>query len=219
MSEQAINIADIRQDYILAQLDEATAGADPIAFFKQWFLEAEASRITEVNAMTLATVDGLGKPHARTVLLKGLEERGFVFYTNYDSNKGQEMAANAHVSLLFFWKELERQVRIEGVVEKVPAADSDAYFGSRPESSQLGAWASPQSQQITHRSVLELNYATYEKEFSGVKVPRPPHWGGYIVVPERIEFWQGRASRMHDRIVFKRSIETAASWLRFRLAP
>lgn len=216
MSDKPLNIADIRMDYMLAALDEETAGTDPIAFFSKWFKEAESARITEINAMTLATADAQNRPHARIVLLKGLDDRGFVFFTNYDSAKGQHIAENPNVSLLFFWKELERQVRIDGRIEKVPAEESDIYFHSRPEGSRLGAWASPQSREIPHRNILELNYAKYEAEFSGISIPRPEHWGGYIVIPERIEFWQGRSSRMHDRILFKRD---GAAWNRSRLAP
>ena len=216
MSDKPLNIADIRMDYMLAALDEETAGTDPIAFFSKWFKEAESARITEINAMTLATADAQNRPHARIVLLKGLDDRGFVFFTNYDSAKGQHIAENPNVSLLFFWKELERQVRIDGRIEKVPAEESDIYFHSRPEGSRLGAWASPQSREIPHRNILELNYAKYEAEFSGISIPRPEHWGGYIVIPERIEFWQGRSSRMHDRILFKRH---GAAWNRSRLAP
>lgn len=202
---------------MLAALDEATAGEDPVAFFSKWFHDAEAAQVTEINAMTLATSGADGQPHARIVLLKGLDDDGFVFFTNYDSNKGTELAENPHAALLFFWKELERQVRIEGVIEKVPAADSDLYFHSRPEGSKLGAWASPQSREIPHRNVLDLNYARYEQEFSGIEVPRPPHWGGYKLVPARMEFWQGRSNRMHDRLVFTR--QAGSSWVRNRLAP
>jgi pyridoxamine 5'-phosphate oxidase len=216
VSDKPLNIADIRMDYMLAALDEETAGTDPIAFFSKWFKEAESARITEINAMTLATADAQNRPHARIVLLKGLDDRGFVFFTNYDSAKGRHIAENPNVSLLFFWKELERQVRIDGRIEKVPAEESDIYFHSRPEGSRLGAWASPQSREIPHRNILELNYAKYEAEFSGISIPRPEHWGGYIVIPERIEFWQGRSSRMHDRILFKRH---GAAWNRSRLAP
>jgi pyridoxamine 5'-phosphate oxidase len=216
VSDKPLNIADIRMDYMLAALDEETAGNDPIAFFSKWFKEAESARITEINAMTLATADAQNRPHARIVLLKGLDDRGFVFFTNYDSAKGRHIAENPNVSLLFFWKELERQVRIDGRIEKVPAEESDIYFHSRPEGSRLGAWASPQSREIPHRNILELNYAKYEAEFSGISIPRPEHWGGYIVIPDRIEFWQGRSSRMHDRILFKRE---GAAWNRSRLAP
>lgn len=216
MPGEPLNIADIRQDYMLAALDEETAGHDPLAFFTRWFAEAEASKITEINAMTLATAGADGTPHARIVLLKGLDNAGFVFYTNYDSHKGSEIAENSRAALLFFWKELERQVRIEGTIEKVSDEESDAYFHSRPVGSRIGAWASPQSRHIEHRSILDLNYEKYKQEFSEIEVPRPAHWGGYRVVPTRMEFWQGRASRMHDRILFTRS---ADGWQRSRLAP
>lgn len=211
-----MNIADIRQEYIRAELDEQTAGDDPLVFFAHWFKEAETAQITEINAMTLATAGTDGVPHARIVLLKGLDERGFVFFTNYDSDKGGQISSNPRCALLFFWKELERQVRIEGTIDKVGFAESDEYFRSRPGGSRLGAWASPQSSEIAHRGELDLNYARYENEFSGVEIPRPPHWGGYLVVPQRMEFWQGRASRMHDRILFERRGD---GWRKARLAP
>jgi len=196
------NIADIREDYMLAELDENAVGNDPITFFRKWFTDAETAQITAINAMTVATVDSNDHPHARIVLLKGLDAEGFVFFTNYDSAKGREINANPHVALMFFWKELERQVRIEGVVGKIPEHDSDIYFQSRPIGSRLGAWASPQSREIADRNLLDVNYAKYEAEFSDIDIPRPPHWGGYKVIPSRIEFWQGRTSRMHDRILF-----------------
>jgi pyridoxamine 5'-phosphate oxidase len=217
LPDQPLNIADIRTDYRLAALDETTVGIDPILFFSRWFSEAEAAQITEVNAMTLATVDSRNFPHARIVLLKGLEEQGFVFFTNYDSNKGKEILAHPNAALVFFWKELERQVRIEGIIEKIPASESDAYFHSRPRGSRLGAYASPQSREISDRSILDINYARYEQEFSEVEMPRPEHWGGYRVVPSRIEFWQGRSSRMHDRILFTKQPDN--TWSRSRLAP
>ncbi len=216
MAGKPRNIADIRADYMLAELTEATVGNDPIAFFDQWFIEADTAGITEVNAMTLATVDAHHSPHARIVLLKGVDERGFSFFTNYASAKGVEIGGNEHVALLFFWKELERQVRIEGTIAKLPEAESDEYFASRPVGSRIGAWASPQSEEITDRSVLDEHYARYEKAFASGDVPRPPHWGGYVVTPQRMEFWQGRPSRMHDRIVF--SLENGV-WGRSRLAP
>ena len=200
-----------------AALDEETAGLEPLSFFQRWFKEAEAAEITEINAMTLATVDADHRPHARIVLLKGLEEKGFVFFTNYDSAKGMDIKSNPNVALTFFWKELERQVRIEGIIEKVPASDSDSYFNSRPPGSRIGAWASPQSREIPHRNILDVNYAHYEAEFSSIDIPRPPHWGGYLVIPFSLEFWQGRSSRMHDRILFTRSEN--AGWSRSRLAP
>lgn len=215
MSPGKTDIASIRKDYQLASLDETTAGADPLAFFGKWFAEAEAAKAEEVNAMTVATVDIHNKPHARIVLLKGLEGNGFVFYTNYSSAKGHQIEANNNVAAVFFWKELERQVRIEGRIEKIPEAESDAYFNSRPEGSRIGAWASPQSQVIADRSVLEINYKLFEAKFSG-SVPRPSHWGGYRIIPGSIEFWQGRSSRMHDRILFTHHEE---GWIKSRLAP
>jgi pyridoxamine 5'-phosphate oxidase len=217
LPEAPLNIADIRQDYKLAALDEDAAGQDPLAFFHKWFADAQAAHITEVNAMTLATADSSGIPHARILLLKGLDSRGFVFYTNYDGAKGHQIADTGHVALVFFWKELERQVRIEGRIEKVSAEESDTYFHSRPTGSQLGAWASPQSSIIPDRQVLDDNYKKYEAEFAGKEIPRPPHWGGYRVIPNTIEFWQGRASRMHDRILFTATEER--DWRKSRLAP
>lgn len=210
------HIADIRTDYRMAALDEDTAGPDPVAFFLRWFAEAEAARIEEVNAMTLATVDALGHPHARIVLLKGLEQGGFTFYTNYESAKGKEMQAHDQVALVFFWKELERQVRVEGTVVKVPGGESDVYFHSRPRGSQIGAWTSPQSQVLADRSVLETRMKDFTKQFESGDVPRPGHWGGYRVMPQKIEFWQGRASRLHDRIVFERQGD---QWKKYRVAP
>ena len=217
MSDQPNNIADIRKDYMLASLEEDSVGDEPLSFFRKWFGEAEAAQITEINAMTLATVDANHAPHARIVLLKGLDDQGFVFFTNYDSAKGVEIRSNAHAALVFFWKELERQVRIEGKIEKVSPEESDNYFHSRPAGSRLGAWASPQSQKIEHRNIIDLNYAKYEKEFSEIGIPRPAHWGGYRVIPTHIEFWQGRSSRMHDRILF--TLNEAGTWIRSRLAP
>ena len=217
MSHNSVHIAHIRQDYLLAALDESVAGDDPVAFFMHWFGEAQTAQISEVNAMTLATTDAEGRPHARIVLLKGIENGGFTFFTNYNSAKGAQAAANEHVALLFFWKELERQVRVEGTITRISAAASDAYFQSRPEGSRIGAWASPQSQRIAERSVIENNYKQYETQFADGNIPRPPHWGGYVVVPHSIEFWQGRASRMHDRILFKQ--DATGTWHKSRLAP
>jgi len=217
LSPHSVNIADIRREYILEELDETIVGGNPIAFFSKWFSEAESAQITDINAMTLATVDANALPHARIVLLKGLDNEGFVFFTNYDSAKGKEINANPHVALVFYWKELERQVRVEGFIEQVNPEESDIYFRSRPAGSRIGAWASPQSRKITQRNILEKNYAKYEKEFSNIDIPRPPHWGGYRVMPSHIEFWQGRPSRMHDRIVFSKN-ETGI-WNRYRLAP
>lgn len=216
MSLSGQHIANIRKDYQLAALDDATTGDDPLAFFAKWFAEAEAAEVPEVNAMTLATADAEGRPHARIVLLKGLEEDGFVFYTNYNSSKGTEIATNNQVALVFFWQELERQVRIEGTAEKVSDEKSDIYFNSRPEGSRIGAWASPQSKIISDRSVLEENVQTYTNKFQGESIPRPAHWGGYSIKPNKIEFWQGRSSRLHDRITFTLHDN---HWAKRRLAP
>jgi pyridoxamine 5'-phosphate oxidase len=210
-------LSDIRQDYLLAALDETIVGDDPIIFFTRWFAEAQKAEITEVNAMTLATVGMGNKPHARIVLLKGLEDGQFQFFTNYNSGKGLDISHNPHVSLVFFWKELERQVRIEGRASVLPADKSDAYFYTRPEGSRLGAWASPQSTEITDRSILDTNYIQYENQFQGTEIPRPGHWGGYAIDPAVIEFWQGRSNRMHDRIVFTKTSD--GMWKKKRLAP
>ncbi len=219
MPSDTNHIADIRRDYCRAALDEAAAGDDPLIFFRKWFGEAERAQIDEVNAMTLATVDTAGQPHARIVLLKGLDEKGFVFFTNYNSAKGKDLAGHPQAALLFFWKDLERQVRVEGIAEKISAAESDAYFFSRPPESRIGAWASPQSEIIESRSVLEENEQKYRGQFPDDNhIPRPEHWGGFRIIPTRIEFWQGRSSRLHDRIVFLRK-DTTAVWERYRLAP
>jgi pyridoxamine 5'-phosphate oxidase len=211
------DIAGLRQDYKLKTLDEKDVSPDPIMQFSKWWDEAVASDIAEVNAMTLSTVDETGQPSSRIVLLKGFDQNGFVFFTNYRSHKASQMEANEKVSLLFFWKELERQVRIQGVVSKIPASDSDEYFQSRPEGSKIGAWASPQSQVIPSRNIIEDNVKEIEKKFGGMPVSRPPHWGGYIVRPNYMEFWQGRSSRLHDRIQFEP--EAGGTWRISRLAP
>ena len=216
MSLSATNIAAIRQDYQQAALDEETVGDNPLAFCGKWFIEAQAAKVHEVNAMTLATVNSQQKPRARIVLLKGLDEKGFVFYTNYTSRKGLELDAHPYAALVFFWEELERQVRVEGSVERVSGEESDVYFHSRPEGSKLGAWASPQSEGIPDRSVLDINYQQYLQQFAGKDIPRPPYWGGYRVIPTLVEFWQGRSNRMHDRIQF---VWESNSWQRSRLAP
>ena len=217
MSLHGVNIADIRKDYQMAALDEAIVGDDPLIFFGRWFAEAEAAQITEVNAMTLATVDSDFKPHARIVLLKGLDDTGFVFFTNYNSSKGKELTKHPSAALVFFWKELERQVRIEGTIEKISDQENDKYFHSRPAGSRIGAWASPQSQVIDDRSILDENYNMYTAQFAGGPIPRPAHWGGYKLIPQQIEFWQGRSSRMHDRILFVRNEDN--TWQKNRLAP
>lgn len=209
------SIADIRKDYKQKSFLETDAAANPFTQFDTWWQEAVNSQIDEVNAMTLATVTPEGKPDARIVLLKGFDENGFVFYTNYTSQKGKEMAANPHVALVFFWKELERQVRVEGSIELVSSQQSEEYYHSRPVLSQLGAWASRQSEIIPNRQLLEDNMEKYKQEF-GENVPRPPHWGGYVVQPTAIEFWQGRRSRLHDRLKY---IKQDGGWQIVRLAP
>jgi pyridoxamine 5'-phosphate oxidase len=210
------SLADLRRDYTRAGLSEADAGDDPFVLFRTWFDAAVAAGVPEPNAFTLATATPDGKPSARVVLLKKLDDRGFTFFTNYHSRKAGEMAANPHVAVVFLWDELERQVRIEGTVEVVTAAESDDYYRVRPLGSRLGAWASPQSQIIPGREHLEqLQLETMEK-FAGEEPPRPPHWGGYRVLPQVVEFWQGRTSRLHDRVRFRR---TPGGWVKERLAP
>jgi pyridoxamine 5'-phosphate oxidase len=211
------NIAAIRKDYKLQRLDEKDASQNPFVQFGKWWEDASASNIEEVNAMTLATATKNGRPSARIVLLKEFTDQGFVFFTNYESHKGQELLENPQACLVFFWKELERQVKIEGVAEKISAAESDAYFMSRPEGSRIGAWSSPQSKVISSRSVLEANVTEMEKKFAGTEIQRPPHWGGYIVKPVVIEFWQGRPSRLHDRIQYTKLEDE--TWKIERLAP
>ena len=210
-------IADIRKDYKLASLEEVDVAANPFDQFTRWWNEAVASQIDEVNAMTLATVNATGVPAARIVLLKGYNPDGFIFFTNYESDKGKNLAQNPHAAIVFFWKELERQIRIEGTVEKVSAEESDRYFNSRPASSRIGAWASPQSAVIENRLVIEQNVERYSSIFANDSIERPDHWGGYIVKPTSIEFWQGRSSRLHDRIRYV--LENSASWKVERLAP
>lgn len=228
MTNNSEHIAKIRADYHQATLNETEVGSDPLLFFQKWFSQAEDAAITEVNAMTLATANTWGMPSARIVLLKGLDEQGFTFFTNYESEKGRHIAEEDSVALLFFWKELERQVRIEGSAHKITAKESDEYFHSRPIGSQIGAIASPQSQIITDRTVLENNVKAAETQFAQTEIPRPEHWGGYKVIPEKIEFWQGRSNRLHDRIVFFREPEIDngegqipgfSEWEIFRLAP
>jgi pyridoxamine 5'-phosphate oxidase len=212
----SVDVARIREEYSGEPLDESHAAADPIAQFNAWFAEAVEASIPMVNAMTLATADAAGKPAARIVLLKGVDSRGFVFYTNYESRKAQELAANPRAALLFYWIELEREVRVEGSIEKTTTAESDDYFASRPLGSRLAAIASPQSAVIGARAMLEERYAEAQKRH-GATPPRPSGWGGYRVVPDAIEFWQGRANRLHDRLLYRKA--TAAAWEIVRLAP
>lgn len=209
------SIADLRKSYERAELGEDASHADPLAQFDQWLGEAVAAQVPEPNAMTLATVCGDLRPSTRIVLIKGYDERGIVWYTNYDSRKGRELAGNPYAALQFHWVELERVVRIEGLVHKVDAAESDAYFNSRPLDSRIGAWASPQSQVIASRSVLVAGAARYGAQFL-LQPPRPPHWGGFRLVPDRWEFWQGRKSRLHDRLRYRLD---GGQWVRERLAP
>jgi pyridoxamine 5'-phosphate oxidase len=211
-----MSIADIRKDYQLKSLAESEVAKNPFDQFSIWWEEAVQSAIVEVNAMALSTVSPEGRPSSRIVLLKGYNEEGFVFFTNYTSDKGKQIEQNQYVSLLFFWKELERQVRIEGTASKVAAEESDAYFESRPVGSRLGAWASPQSQKIVDREILDKELEKVTTQFSEQQIPRPPHWGGYRVKPTRIEFWQGRSSRLHDRILYE---QVDKQWQIGRLAP
>ena len=210
-------IADIRKEYKMQSLDEKDVQQDPVRQFEKWWHDVSGSSVEEANAMTLATATKSGKPSARIVLLKGFTHEGFVFFTNYESHKGTELSENSQVSLVFFWKELERQVRIEGIAERTSVEESDTYFNSRPEGSKVGAWASPQSKVIASRKVIEENVAAVEKKFTGATIQRPAHWGGYIVRPQLIEFWQGRPSRLHDRIQYTR-LENG-NWKIERLAP
>ena len=211
------SLTDLRREYASRALDERDAHADPIKQFTLWFDEALKSQLLDVNAMTLATTSARGEPSARTVLLKGADENGFVFYTNYDSAKGRDLAVNPRAALLFFWRELERQVRINGSVTKTTVAESDQYFHSRPIESQIGAAISDQSRPIADRSVLETRYEELAAKSADAAVARPANWGGYRVEPDAIEFWQGRKSRLHDRLLYTRQAD--GSWSRSRLAP
>ncbi|WP_377702158.1 pyridoxamine 5'-phosphate oxidase [Pseudoduganella sp. UC29_71] len=211
-----VDLADLRLDYGRASLDEADTLDHPVDQFAKWFDEAMKAEVFEANAMSVATVGADGKPSSRIVLIKQYDQRGFTWYTNYESQKGHQLAQNPHAALLFFWRELERQVRIEGRVEKTSAEDSDAYFYSRPVKSQLAAVASQQSERIASRAEMEANFAAVEAA-SGGQPQRPPHWGGYRLVPERVEFWQGRRSRFHDRIVY--TLQADGSWKKERLQP
>jgi len=215
MNQQEIQ--NLRQDYTAATLSENDTKGDPINQFEQWFNEALAAKLHEPNAMTLATATTNGKPSARILLLKGFNQHGFIFYTNYLSRKGKEITKNPQGAITFFWGELERQVRIEGTIEKLSKEDSERYFHSRPKGSQIGAVASPQSQEIEGREGLEKKWSELESEYEGKEVPKPSFWGGYILNPQLVEFWQGRSSRLHDRILYKKVDKK--SWKKVRLAP
>jgi len=209
-------LADMRKDYGIAGLLEKDLAKNPFRQFEKWFQEAEAAKFPEPNAMTLATVSRDGRPSARTVLLKGCDGRGFVFYTNFESRKGRELDANAHATLLFPWVAMERQVTIEGPVARVAREEAEAYFHSRPRASQLAAWASPQSTAVAGRAVLEESFRVVDKKYEGRDVPLPPQWGGFRLTPETVEFWQGRRSRLHDRLRYRRE---GGDWVVERLAP
>ncbi|MDR0244574.1 MAG: pyridoxamine 5'-phosphate oxidase [Burkholderia sp.] len=211
-------LADLRINYSRASLDEADAAPDPLAQFDRWFKEALAAKLPEPNTMTLATVGDDGRPSARIVLIKGVDERGFVFFTNYESRKGHDLAVHPQAALLFYWIELERQVRIEGRIEKTSAEESDRYFASRPLGSRIGAWASEQSAVIDSRATLEAREKAISERY-GDNPPRPPHWGGYRLVPDAIEFWQGRPSRLHDRLLYTRDAAASPGWTISRLSP
>ena len=231
-------IADLRREYKRGTLDREDLNADPVAQFRAWFNAAQpkGSRLWKIaigfykwlqivfganpiepNVMTLATADKSGHPSARTVLLKGIDERGFIFFTNYESRKGHELAENPSASLVFYWQELERQVCVSGMISKLPAAESEVYFKSRPRGSRIAAWASNQSAVLKNRGELEKNFAEIEKRFTFKDIPLPPFWGGYVLRPERVEFWQGRPSRMHDRFSYKR--DASGKWSLERLSP
>ncbi|AFZ47086.1 Pyridoxamine 5'-phosphate oxidase [Cyanobacterium stanieri PCC 7202] len=209
-------LPSLRENYLKGGLLEKDILPNPFAQFHLWLEETINAQQKEPNAMTIATINKDGKPSARIVLLKNLDERGFVFFTNYDSQKGQDLTANPYASLVFWWGELERQVRIEGEVEKITPTESDEYFNVRPQGSKLGAWASPQSQVIPNRDVLDNNLKNLEEEYQGKTVPRPHHWGGFRVIPHKIEFWQGRANRLHDRLCYTLKDN---QWIIERLAP
>lgn len=210
-------MADLRRDYSLAELDEAHTDANPIVQFGRWFAEAQAAELTEPNAMTLATADTAGRPSARIVLLKQVDAEGFVFFTDYRSHKGRELDANPFAALVFHWPELERQVRVAGRAVRLSREDSWEYFRTRPAASRVGAWASHQSAPLANRSDLDARVQALSAEYANGEIPLPPHWGGFRVIPDSVEFWQGRRSRLHDRISYQLSAEGA--WHRTRLSP
>jgi pyridoxamine 5'-phosphate oxidase len=212
-----VNLGDLRREYSRAAFEESNAAADPVEQFRRWFSEASRAEVPEPNAMTLATADAGGRPSARIVLLKSIDDRGFTFYTDYRSRKGRELDANPRAMLVFYWAELERQVRISGPVERVDVATSQAYYRQRPQGSRIGAWASHQSAELPDRATLEAEVARLTAEYAGKEVPLPPHWGGYRLVPDEMEFWQGRQSRLHDRLQYTRQPD--ATWRRVRLSP
>lgn len=212
-----MTLADLRREYCLAGLRRRDLELEPIAQFKKWFEQARAAEILEPNAMTLATVDDQGQPSARTVLLKEVDERGFVFFTNYESRKGRELAGNPKAALNIFWGGLERQVCVRGVVSKVSREESEAYFAVRPPGSQLGAWVSKQSSVVDNRDFLERRLEEVTAEFAGQKTPTPPYWGGYALAPSAVEFWQGRPNRLHDRFQYRKN--AVGDWVIERLSP
>lgn len=215
----ARELSELRREYAAGGLDEADLAPDPVSMFRTWMHDAVRAGLHEPNAFVLATSDRDGLPGSRIVLLKGLDERGFVFFTNYSSRKGEELASNPRAALLFPWHPLERQVRVEGTVNRLSDAENDAYFATRPRAAQLGAWASPQSQVVPDRAALDRSYDEVAARFGGeADVPRPEHWGGYCVEPATVEFWQGRIGRMHDRLRYRRS-GTSGTWTTERLAP
>lgn len=215
-SVRGVTLADLRRDYTLAGLTEKDLAKDPFRQFEKWFQEAEAAKIHEPNAMTLATATREGRPSARTVLLKGVDGRGFLFFSNYESRKGRELDGNPRAALVFPWLVLERQIIVEGTVTKVAREENEAYFHSRPRGSQLGAWCSQQSALIAGRSVLEESMKALEAKYAGQDVPLPPQWGGWRLAPETVEFWQGRRSRLHDRLRYRKNQD---GWIVERLAP